>query len=426
MELNTREVALLVWLAVVVLGSFFGAGTRRSLRGVVRAALTPKIVVVFLFIGGWGALTTWVFYFLGIWTPSFIKDAALLTFGPVLTAVVNQENLRAQRSFLRVFVELVSVTAAVELLVNLVTFPLWVELLLVPVGAVIGALTVLPSMSQKGRRAATFLLTLFGLSLLAYSVVAFCIGATSSDYLEAGRLVLYTVLALTLAVPCALVTGFWSTFDTAFVWVRFDAQKAGVRPWRGRLAIVQAFALHPALLGQIEDVPYRLRSVGRAGTYSAARTEVRTMIDAFRKEKEDAESAAADLLRYSGVDGVDSEGRRLDQREFHETREALEWLQTCLVGHYQSTGRFQRSVLDDIIVSFAAVGLPDPHGIQLTIRDDGQAWFAWRRTIGNWIFAVGHSGPDDDWRYDGHEPPSGFPSIGSTWGEAGGTNTANW
>jgi hypothetical protein len=41
---------------------------------------------------------------------------------------------------------------------------------------------------------------------------------------------------------------------------------------------------------------------------------------------------------------------------------------------------------------------------------NGQAWYAWRRTITGWCFAIGSAkAPPDQWRNDGSEPPKDFP-----------------
>jgi hypothetical protein len=53
----------------------------------------------------------------------------------------------------------------------------------------------------------------------------------------------------------------------------------------------------------------------------------------------------------------------------------------------------------------------------------GRAWYAWRRTVTGWCFAIGAAGPPPDrWEYDGPEPPGGFPSKGRGWGDKANRN----
>ena len=78
---------------------------------------------------------------------------------------------------------------------------------------------------------------------------------------------------------------------------------------------------------------------------------------------------------------------------------------------------------------FTAQGLPIPSGITMVVFDDGQRWYAWRRTPGGHHFAIGASkAPPNQWRYDGPDPPRDFPGIGAEWGDTpfseGGLSTA--
>ena len=64
-------------------------------------------------------------------------------------------------------------------------------------------------------------------------------------------------------------------------------------------------------------------------------------------------------------------------------------------------------ILDD---SLTRLGLPKESGVTLRVSEDGQSWYAWRRTVTGWCFAIGAAGvPPDQWEYDGAEPPKGYP-----------------
>jgi hypothetical protein len=142
------------------------------------------------------------------------------------------------------------------------------------------------------------------------------------------------------------------------------------------------------------------------------------------REREKAKARAAiekqeNLQRHAGVDGEDEEGRRLDRREFKETTDALRWLGTCQMGwHRNRGGRYRTDMLERMSNDFSRQGLPEEHGITMRVRDDGQAWYAWRRTVTGWVFAVGAAGPPpDQWEYDGPEPQRGFPGEDPAWGD---------
>ena len=73
---------------------------------------------------------------------------------------------------------------------------------------------------------------------------------------------------------------------------------------------------------------------------------------------------------------------------------------------------------------FRPDGLPPDPPIIMKVAKKGRAWYAWRRTVTGWCFAIGAAGPPPDrWEYDGPDPPGSFPSKGRGWGDR--TNR-NW
>ena len=64
--------------------------------------------------------------------------------------------------------------------------------------------------------------------------------------------------------------------------------------------------------------------------------------------------------------------------------------------------------------------------MSLYVSEDGQSWYAWRRTVTGWCFAIGAAGaPPNQWEYDGPEPPEGFPSEDQAWGDSPFADQAN-
>ena len=131
------------------------------------------------------------------------------------------------------------------------------------------------------------------------------------------------------------------------------------------------------------------------------------------------------LCRYTGSQGTDEEGRRLDRREFAVTIVALQWLATCQMGGHRRGGRYRDDMLE-IVGDFTRYGLPTEAGITLRVANDGQSWYAWRRTVTGWCFAIGAAGPPPrQWEYDGPDPPTGFPGRDSAWGNEPFSDQAN-
>lgn len=168
----------------------------------------------------------------------------------------------------------------------------------------------------------------------------------------------------------------------------------------------------------------------RASNFAAARQVVSEFLNSRREAERAAIEEQQRLRRYAGSDEVDANGRRLDRREFKETMRALDWLATCQMGWYRNQGELYRTdLLEKLGNDVTRQGLPPDPGITMKVAKAGQSWYAWRRTVTGWCFAIGAAGPPpDQWKYDGPEPPQGFPGKHRAWGNRAFSDGAspNW
>ena len=147
-----------------------------------------------------------------------------------------------------------------------------------------------------------------------------------------------------------------------------------------------------------------------------------------RDRRADEAAQAQRLIDNSGVVGTDSAGTQLDQREHAETMEARRCLYFSHLGHYPRQGNRYFAGVGAVIDGLSdGYDLPRPNNIEMHISEDGQSWYAARRTItGHW-FVIGAAGPPtDQWFYDGPTAPDCFPN-GSEWDQwVPDSNSPNW
>ena len=137
LDLNTRETATLAWgVFVLVLG---GANDdiRSSLKTVLGTAVKPSIRVLLATTGIWAGAIILALDRGGYWRSSMIP-ATVAWFGG--TAIVGTFSMGGVRELRRLVTRTVALTAVVEFVSNAYTFPLPIELLLVP--AVVTLLTM--------------------------------------------------------------------------------------------------------------------------------------------------------------------------------------------------------------------------------------------------------------------------------------------
>lgn len=119
----------------------------------------------------------------------------------------------------------------------------------------------------------------------------------------------------------------------------------------------------------------------------------------------------------AGSQAVDENGKRIDDREFFETRDILRLLNNSAMGHHRHLGRFREDLVGGVYreKDFTKRGLPAEHGVQQAVRADGAEVIYWRETISGWVLGLALRWEDGAFfeRYwAASVPPDGFTSDG--------------
>ena len=251
------------------------------------------------------------------------------------------------------------------------------------------------------------------------------------DQLDGWDLVLEFALPVWLLVSLIPFLGLFSIYvgyDAAFRRINWTATDKGSH-WRARLALLSVLHFRTSAVRRLAGYWYFTRRLGDAQTFSAARGVAAEFLDELRRAEQAKIDEVDRLRRHRGSQELDDAGRRLDRREFVETVAALQWLATCQMGWHRNGGHYRKDMLKILDDDFMRYGLPRESGITLHVALDCQSWYARRRTVTGWCFAIGAVGPPpDQWRYDGPEPPKGFPGKDSSWGDGPFSDQAslNW
>lgn len=413
--LTNREIASLVLLLFFVAWSIKSVGCSRllgSVRDLGVTILTPSVLVPILLYLLWISVAVFFAGRLGLWDLGLLMPTIVwISLSGIALIFRLSDAINKPGFFKRAALRAAGITAIVEFVANLESFPLWVEIPTQTLAVFSAMITVVAERQPEHarvRRLATRYLTSFGLLAISWSLVHLVTEWPTLNRARIGREFLLPVWLTSAALPFvygfAVVAGYQSSFRM------MGTSRDNGSLLRQRLAVILRANLRLGAVRLANGIG-ALR-IARTETFRQAWREVGTLQEEARQRVEEEAAAGRRLIENAGVVGTDPSGRQLDQREFAETRKALRWLATCQRGHYHNAGGRYRSDLLPIIEShFTHDGLPEKHGIQLHVSPDGQQWYAARQTITGWWFAIGAAGPPpDEWIYDGPHPPRGFPA----------------
>lgn len=418
---NNRQCASIFWLAVLAMWALSRRDVRSSMRAVLRASLSPKILIPLALLAAWVLGLVVLASQIGLWTASRATDTAfwfvtagLMLFGRI--DKVSKERRFVRRTALATF----EISALIQAVSEFFVLNLAAELLLQPVFALLAMMSVVTARQREHHQVKAVvdgLLTYAGVGLLLYVGVSLI---NNWDSVGKGDLAQQLVLPVWLTIgvlPFIYIVGLLAGYELAFLRVDWKSQTRRWVRMQQKAALLTSFHIKATEIGAFGG-PWQFR-LAESTSFRAARRAIGEFRQAQAEAAREAQERTAHLVRYASVDGVDEDGRRLDRREFDATTEALRWIGTCQMGWYRNNdvGRYRADLLSFVLDGYAAQHLPTPRGVEMRVSDDGQKWFAWRRTIGGWAFAIGAAGPPpDQWEYDGREPPTGFPGDDPLWG----------
>ncbi|MBB4114382.1 hypothetical protein FHT80_003733 [Rhizobium sp. BK226] len=243
MELNTREIATLIWLGIVVAILLVMPTMRQSLGGLLRAFTQRKILQVLAFFALYVGAMIWFLHAVCIWDWDQLKNTIVWTFSVALIAVLRGNKFPDEPGYFRRWItENFQLLAFIQFLVTLYTYPLWVELLVIPLVTLLTGMIAVGDRDPKTKQAvfvltnilALFMLGFFGLALVM-TVEDFWNYATIQTWRD-----FYTPIVLTLLfLPFIFVLYVLMSYESAFVGLYFSIEDTKLRrsaQWRAILA----------------------------------------------------------------------------------------------------------------------------------------------------------------------------------------------
>ncbi|NML04928.1 hypothetical protein [Sphingomonas sp. G-3-2-10] len=284
MDLNTREIALVAWIAIAVTAILFAKSTRSSALGVLGALLQRKIV---------DAIGLSVFYVTGcvwllaqadIWVWKNLKTVVFWYLGTAFVAMADVKKLeRGPMTLWEILKGSVAVSAFVVFLGGINTLPFLAEFILLPILTVITAMAALAAHQNEHRVLVSPLNTLLacaGLYLVGYSIYRVFSDWQQVDTIHQVREFAVPLALTAMYLPFLYFLMLYMGLENAATRLQFTVPDSSLRKymmWRGALA----FGLQLRTFALYIDTLRRLNVVDKVGVRNAV-SEVRKM---RRREK---------------------------------------------------------------------------------------------------------------------------------------------
>lgn len=226
---NNREIAIGFWLLVVsvyVLLSPRMTEVRSSFRHLLSTFFVKQIMSVLGLMVAYMMFVIYFLYEMGLWNAEQIKNTIFWCVSVGFMSLFKIESIKKDKSFFKNSVlDNLKLLAILQFVVGVYAFPVWIEILLVPILVLVGVMTAIAEMDKKHHKVKVLLescLFAFGVVLIVYTLYML---ATSFDEFANERTAydfFATPLLTLFYLPFVFFMLVYSTYEQAFVRLKFS------------------------------------------------------------------------------------------------------------------------------------------------------------------------------------------------------------
>ena len=248
---NSREIAIGIWLLVLLCYATLDSRVRTAFAGLWKAFCCRQILVSLGLTAGYIILTIIGLFQVGVWDLDQFKNTILWSLSVAIVSLFRiSQMIEDDHYFRNALKDNFKLIAIFEFVVTFYTFPLLVELLLVPVVFIL----VLMQAFTEGKkeysdlmRLLDYLLTVFGGSLVVYA--GYMLVVDSGSFFQAKTLTDFGLpIALTLLfLPFLFVLALYVNYENAFLRINFIYKQLPLCGYAKRTAL-GGFHVRTALL----------------------------------------------------------------------------------------------------------------------------------------------------------------------------------
>jgi prepilin signal peptidase PulO-like enzyme (type II secretory pathway) len=250
---NNRQWAFIFWLAVLAIWALSKPDVRSSMRSVLRAALSAKILMPLALLAAWVLGLVVLGSQIGLWTASRVTDTALwfVTAGLVLFGRfdrVSKDRRFVRRTALATF----EISALVQVASEFFVLDLALELLTQPVFALLAMMSVVAAQQREHhqvRAVVDGVMTCAGIGLLLYVSVSLI---NNWDSLDKGDLAQQLALPIWLTIgvlPFIYVLGLFAVYELAFVRIDWKSKAGRWARMQQKAALLASFHMKATEIG---------------------------------------------------------------------------------------------------------------------------------------------------------------------------------
>lgn len=252
--LNNREIAIALWLVAIAIYIFSSSkmrDVRKSFRNLLSAFFARQIISVLILMTIYmGVVVYWMFE-ADLWNSGQIKNTIFWVVAVGFMSFFKLESIKKNKSFFKhSVIDNLKILAIIQFVISVYSFPLWIELLLVPILALIGGMYAIAETDEKHNQVKKLLeglMIFFGITIIVYTAYMLIISFNEFGQVSTAYDFFVPPLLTLFYLPFIFMVMVYSAYEQAFVRLMFAIKENKLRLAAKTYAIL-FFNLRLALL----------------------------------------------------------------------------------------------------------------------------------------------------------------------------------
>lgn len=224
---NNREIALLFWIALIVMALLLSK-LRKSLVPIFKILTGKMFLIIFSLIGAYLYGIILLLQNLEVWQSSNLKDVLFWLFSVGLILVFKINEAKSNAYFKGIFLSAIKWTIVLEFIVNLYSFSLLTEIIILPVLVFLAMTQAVAEMDEKHKMVSKFLqnvIAVAGLLIFSFSLYKTLINFDAVLTFQNLVVFLLPSTITVLFIPFVYLLALYSTYESYFIHLDFMTVK---------------------------------------------------------------------------------------------------------------------------------------------------------------------------------------------------------
>ena len=224
---NNREIALLFWIALIVMALLLSK-LRKSLVPIFKILTSKMFLIIFSLIGAYLYGIILLLQNLEVWQSSNLKDVLFWLFSVGLILVFKINEAKSNAYFKGIFLSAIKWTIVLEFIVNLYSFSLLTEIIILPVLVFLAMTQAVAEMDEKHKVVSKFLqnvIAIAGLLIFSFSLYKTVINFDAVSTFQNLVVFLLPSTITILFIPFVYFLALYSTYESYFIHLDFMTVK---------------------------------------------------------------------------------------------------------------------------------------------------------------------------------------------------------